>query len=342
MNKKILYLLVSLTIISFIGCTNKTTSSTDKITSSTGSSSVTYSGTSPQTANATVTLPVPFSLAETSSYFCPFVFSGTNLIFPNPDENNRISIIPDPLPKNILESKNVTDFANYSADNIAIIDNNIYFSDGSNNNALCSFDFTNKTYTKLNNDSIHNLIAVNTDLFYMNKNDGNKIYKYDTTNSSVMLICSDKVGSFIVNGDFIIYQNLSDNSKLYSIKTDGTSRQKLTDYTANSFVVFEGQLLFFNSNDNNNLYLIDPSTLNCKRLYIMNGFQLKTINKSLYFINGDDSNNLYSLSVDLQNSTATTKPEISEGINEYYLNSAGIFYSPSINVNNIYFKKFSV
>ena len=335
MNKKILYLLASLTIISFIGCTNKTVSSTD-------SSSINYSDTSLQTSSESVTSPIPFTLTADSSYFCPFVFSGTNLIFPNPDENNRISMIPDPLPKDILESKNVTDFADYSADNITIIDNNIYFSDGSNNNALSSFDFTSKTYAKLSTHSIHNLIAVNTDLYYMNKNDENKIYKYDTINSSSMLICPDNVGSFIVNGDFIIYQNLSDNSKLYSIKTDGTGRQKLTDYTANSFVVFEGQLLFFNSDDNNNLYLIDPSTLNCKRLYIMNGFQLKTINKSLYFINGDDSNNLYSLSVDLENSTATTKPEISEGINEYYLNSAGIFYSPSINVNNIYFKKFSV
>ena len=172
-------------------------------------------------------------------------------------------------------------------------------------------------------------------------NDENKIYKYDTINSKAMLISTDSVESFIVNGDFIIYQNLSDNSKLYSIKTDGTSRQKLTNYTANSFIVFDGQLLFFNSSDNNNLYSIDPSTLNCKRLYIMNGFQLKIINKSLYFINGDDSNNLYSLSVDLKNSTVTCKPEISEAINEYYLTPAGIFYNPSINVNNISFQKFS-
>ena len=334
MNKKILYLLLSFTIISFIGCGNKTTSSTD-------SNSATYSDTTIQAPDTTVTSSVPFILTDVSSYFCPFVFNGTNLIFPNPDENNRISIIPDPLPKDILQSKNVTDFADYSADNITIIDNNIYFSDGSNNNALCSFDLTNKTYTKLNTHSIHNLIAVDTDLFYMNKNDENKIYKYDTINSKAMLICPDNVGSFIVNSDFIIYQNLSDNSKLYSIKTDGTNKQKLTDYTANSFVVFDGQLLFFNSDDNNNLYSLDPSTLNCKRLYIMNGFQLKIINKSLYFINGDDSNNLYSLSVDLANSTTTYNPEISKGINEYYLNSAGIFYSPSINVNNIYFNKFS-
>jgi hypothetical protein len=321
-------------MISFVGCSNVATSSTDSKSSTPSTASI-------QVPNATETALVPFTLTDTSSYFCPFVFNGTDLIFPNPDENNRISTIPDPLPKDILQSKNVTDFADYSSDNITLIDKTIYFADGSINNALCSFDITNKAYTKLNTHSIHNLIAVNNTLFYINKNDENRIYKYDTITSKAILISTDSVGSFIVNGDFIIYQNLSDNAKLYSIKTNGTSRQKLTDYTANSFVVFEGQLLFSNSSDNNNLYSIDPSNLDCKRLHIMNGVQLKIINKSLYFINGDDSNNLYSLSVDLKNSTVTYKPEISEGVNEYYLTSAGIFYSPSINVNNIYFKQFS-
>ena len=182
MNKKILYLLLSLTMISFVGCGNTATSSTD-------SKSSTPSTTSIQAPNATVTASVPFTLTDTSSYFCPFVFNGTDLIFPNPDENNRISTIPDPLPTDILQSKNVTDFADYSADNITLIDKTIYFADGSNNNALCSFDITNKTYTKLNTHSIHNLIAVNNELFYMNKNDDNKIYKYDTITSNAMLIC---------------------------------------------------------------------------------------------------------------------------------------------------------
>jgi len=335
MNKNISYLLVSLTMFSFIGCTNKTTSSTD-------SSSNSQTPTSIQANNTTVIDSTnPFALTDNSSYFCPFVFNGTDLIFSNPDENNRISTIPDPLPKNILTSSNVTDFADYSADNITLIDKNIYFSNGSDNNALSSFNITHKIYTKLNTHSIHNLISVNTDLFYLNKSDDNKIYKYDTMTSKSALVCADSAGSLIVNGDFIIYQNLSDDSKLYAIKTDGTSRQKLTDYAANSFVVFDGQLLFFNSSDNNNLYSLDPSTLDCKRIYIMNGFQLKVIDKSLYFINGDDSNNLYSLSVDLKNSAATYKPEISEGINVYYLTTKGIFYSPSINVNNIYYKQFS-
>lgn len=341
MNKKILYLLLTLTMISFVGC-----ASTSKSTASSTSTALDSSSqTTGDTSTNTTTEQTPIALGDTSSYFCPFVFNGNNLIFPNPNENNRISIIPDPLPENILESKSVKDFADYSADNITLIDDIIYFSDGSNNNALSSFKITDKTYSKLAVHSVNNLISVNTDLFYMNKDDNNKIYKFDTLTSNSMLVCADQVGSFIVNGDFIIYQNLSDDSKLYAIQTNGTNKQKLTDYTANSFVVFEGQLLFFNSSDNNNLYSIDPSApaiSNCKRINIMNGFKLKIINKSLYFINGDDSNNLYSLSVDLKNSTATYKPEISQGINDYYLTNKGIFYSPSINVNNIYYKKLSV
>ena len=73
----------------------------------------------------------------------------------------------------------------------------------------------------------------------------------------------------------------------------------------------------------------------------MNGFQLQTINDSIYFINNDDINNLYSLSIDSTTSEVTLTPEISFGINYYYLTSSGIFYSPSINVNNIYYKSFT-
>lgn len=336
MNKKITCIILSLTIISFIGCGNKSASSANSSSNLTSTPAKSI-----QISNATEEQIASFTLTDNSSYFCPFAFDGTNLIFPNPDENNRISTIPSPLPKDILQSKNITDFADYSADNLALIDKVIYFSNGSENNSLSSYSIIDKTYKKLNTHSVHNLITVSTDLFYINKNDSKKIYKYDTVNSTSMLVCADSVGSFIVNGDYIIYQNLSDNSKLYSIKTDGTNRQKLTDYTANSFIVYQGQLLFFNSSDNNNLYSIDPTNLNCKRIYIMNGFQLKIIKNSIYFINGDDSNNLYSLSVDFKNATATYKPEISEGINDYYLTSSGIFYSPSINVNNIYYKNFS-
>lgn len=337
MNKKILYLLLSLTIFSFTGCANTSTTPTNSIKSNKTLNSSAQATPVESTNNDANTL----TLNDNSSFFCPFVFNGNNLIFPNPDENNRISIIPDPLPENILESKAVKDFAEYSTDNLTLIDDIVYFSDSVNNNALSSLKLNDKTYSKLTTHSINNLISVNTDLFYINKDDNNKIYKFDTLTSNSIIVCPDNVGSFIVNGDFIIYQNLSDNSKLYSIKTDGTNKQKLTDYTASSFVPYEGQLLFFNSSDNNNLYSIDPSTLTSKRIYIMNGFKLKIINKSLYFINGDDSNNLYSLSVDLKNLTATYKIEIAQGVNDYYLTTKGIFYNPSINVNNIYYKKIS-
>lgn len=332
MKKKVLCFLLSLTTFTFIGCSNK-----NEVPNKTPSNA----NTTIQANNANPKTPVQFTLSDTSYFYCPFVFNGTDLIFPNPDENNRISTIPDPLPKDILQSKDVTDFANYSADNIVLVNGILYFSNGSEGNALCSFNLSDKTYSKLNENSIHNLIAVDNQLFYLNKFDNNKLYNYDITTKSVKALSSDSVGSFIISGDFIIYENLTDNSKLYSLKIDGTNRQKLTDYTANSFIPFNGELLFFNSSDNNNLYTLNPSTLESKRLSIMNGFQLKILNNSLYFINGDDSNSLYSLSVDLQQSTVTFKPEISEYINSYYLTQAGIFYEKGINVNNIYFKAFS-
>lgn len=329
MKKKLLYFLISITLFTLMGCSNKTKDSTSNNSSNiqaNSNSGITYT---------------QFSLSDNSYFYCPFLFFDNSLIFNNPDENNKISIISNPLPKDILQSKDIKDFANYSSDNMVLVNETLYFADGSKNNALCSLTIPDKTYLELNKNSVHNLIAVDDQLFYLNKSDNNKIYKYDTTNNRSNSISSDSVGSFIISGDFIIYENLSDNSKLYSIKADGSSRQKLTDYTANSFVPFDGELLFFNSSDNNNLYSMNPTTLECKRIYIMNGSQLKIINNTLYFINGDDGNYLYSLSVDLQKPSVSFKPYISESINKYFLTPEGIFYEKGINVNNIYYKSIS-
>lgn len=332
MNKKILCIMLSLTIFTLIGCNNNDKTANDITPNKTISTQ--------STANESIPF-IPFSLLDTSYLYCPFVFNDTDLIFPNPDENNRISIIPEPLPETILKSTDITDFADYSSDNIALLNGILYFANSSDGNALYSLNISDKTYSKLNEHSVHNLICVDDKLYYLNKVDDNKLYKYDTSTKKVQSLSSDRVGSFIINGDFIIYENLSDSSKLYSLRIDGSNRQKLTDYTANSFIPFDGELLFFNSSDNNNLYSLNPTTLESRRLFIMNGFQLKSISNSLYFINGDDSNSLYSMSVDLQQSKIDIKPEISESINTYYLTESGIFYEKGINVNNIYFKSFS-
>lgn len=327
MRKTILYLLLSITTLNFIGCgetepLKKSTSPVNTIESS----------------NTNVETYTPFSLSDSYYSYCPFVFNDMDLIFANPDENNRLSTIPSPLPKNILDSKSVTDFVDYYADNLVLTNGVLYFSNGSDGNTLSSLTLTDKTVTKLTEHSVQDLVAVDNNLYYINKTDSNKLYKYDTNSKKSIAVTLDSVGKYIVSGDFVVYENLSDSSKLYSIKVTGKNKQKLTDYTANSFIPYEGQLLFFNSSDKNGLYSLDPSTLETKRIAIMNGFDLKSIDDSLYFINGDDSNYLYKLTVNLEKPEASYKVFISESINEYYPTTEGIFYEKGINVNNIYFK----
>lgn len=331
MKKTILLLALSFTTLTFMGCGNATTpNKTETPVKSLQSSN-----------NNADAFPL-FSLSDSYYSYNPFIFNGADLLFANPDENNRVSIIPSPLPEtNILESKSVTDFADYYADNLVLIGSTLYFANGSDGNTLCSLTLPDKTYSKLTEHSIHSLIAVDNDLFYINKSDSNKLYKYDTDKRNVEALTQDSVGKFIITGDFIIYENLSDSAKLYSVTVNGKSKQKLTDYTANSFIPYEGQLLFFNSSDKNGLYALDPTTLETRRISIMNGFDLKSIDDSLYFINGDDSNYLYSLTVDLETSKVTAEPYISTSINKYFPTTEGIFYEKGINVNNIYYKSFS-
>lgn len=166
MNRKLIHVILILSTLSFIGCSSTNNPSTGSSSSSSSSSNTNTSSTKQlQIYNASGSSSTSFSLSDSATYFCPFIIDGTNLIFPNPDENNRISTIPSPLPKDILQSKNVTDFADYSADNIALIDKIIYFSNGTENNALSSYNLTDKTYKKLTTHSVHNLINVNTSLF---------------------------------------------------------------------------------------------------------------------------------------------------------------------------------
>lgn len=339
MKKKILCILLSINLLSLTGCGKSASTASN-------SNSQTTDNSSPITAitesyNMETSTTSNLTLNGESYYTCPFLFNGTDLIFPNPDENNRISTIGDPLPDNILESKSVKDFIDYSSDNIGIIGEYLYFANSSDKNNLYSCKIGDKEITKINNHSVDEMITVGNLIYYRNKADKNKLYMYDTESSKTSLVTSDSVGKYIINGDYVIYQNLSDESKLYSIKSDYSNKQKLTDYTANSFITYRDEILFFNSSDNNNLYALAPSTLDCRRLKIMNGFQIQTINDDIYFINGDDINNLYSLSLDSTTSEVTLTPEITFGINYYYLTSAGIFYSPGINVNNIYYKAFS-
>ncbi|PRR80052.1 DUF5050 domain-containing protein [Clostridium vincentii] len=283
---------------------------------------------------------IPFVLGDVTTYSSPFVLNGTSLVFPNRDDNNNISIINEPYPETLIKTKDVVDYFNNSTDTLALINNVIYFANGSDGNHLSSTNLEDKILNNINNHNVHDIIPSGDNLFYLSilpdHKKQNKLYSYNTVTNDNQIIITDTVGKYLINGDFIIYQNISDNSKLYSIKTDGSQKEKLTDYSVDSFAPFENQLLILNSSDNNNLYVLDPLTDESKRLALMNGENLKVYNNKLYFININNSNSLYSLTVNLETSEVTFSLTLAEGINNYYPTDAGIFLEKRINVNNTY------
>lgn len=276
-----------------------------------------------------------FTLTDTTLYTTPFVSSINSTIFPNWSDNNKISIIKDPLPKDIIKTSDILDFFDYSTSSLATKGDEVYFADASSSNCLASVNLVDKTYKKLSTSPVEDIIINDNEILYRNQNTKN-IYSYDLSSNNSKLVIQNKVGKYIVNGDFILYENQSDSSKLYKVKIDGEQNESLTNFSVNSFAPYENQILAINSSDNNNLYLINPSDLKSTRISLMNGEDLKVFDNKLYFVNLDDNNYLYSLKIDLNTSAVSFDPVLKEGINEFYPTSNGIFVQKRINVNNTY------
>ncbi|MDD6794531.1 MAG: DUF5050 domain-containing protein [Clostridiaceae bacterium] len=328
--RSIIFTLLLLSVM-ISGCSNsnaKESTSEEKIT--TTSSTATKS-------------TIPFVLNDKTIISCPFIINGTSLIYPNWEDNNKISIIDEPYPTSVLKTIDVKDKFDYSTDTIALINNILYYADGSKSNNLYSINLNDKKVTKLKEHNIHNITPVNNTLYYLDisseHSNQNRLFSYDTKDNKEKLITKDSVGLFLINGDFILYQNLSDNSSLYSIRTDGTQRQKITDYSVNSFTVYENEILAINTSDNNNLYRINPSDLTSDRIGIINGENLKSFNDKIYYINLDKSNSLYELKVDLSNKKISGSQVNSSSINDYYPTDAGIFIKKSPDVLTPYIIK---
>lgn len=324
MKKSFLIITLLFTTITLYSCSSATTEDTSKSNSNISA---------PATINNTT---MPFVLGPTTLYTCPFAINTDTVTFPNWEDNNKISLIKEPLPSNFISTKDVVDFVNYSTSTLAVIGNIVYFGNGADGDVLSSISLSDKIYKKLNNNRVHNLIASNQTLFYINKDDGYKLFSYDIASTKSTALSSDRVGNFIISGDYIIYQNLSDNARLYKITTDGKQREMLTDYSVDSFVVYAGKLLVFNSSDNNNLYLVDPADKSSARLSIMRGAKLKIYNDSLYYINFDDSKHLYSLTVNVDTKVVTSAVIYKDGVNEYYPTEKGIFIEKGLNIDNTY------
>lgn len=290
-----------------------------------------YSG--PDTSTS---IQTPFVLTTTTLAPCPFVPNGNFIVFPNLEDNNKISLIPKPFSKSIITTSDVTDFANYSTNSLAVLNDVVYFADSSNQDHLSSFSLSDKLGNSLSNNSASDIIASGNTIFYINKSDNYKLFSYDITTQKDTIISTSKVGSYLLNGDFILYQNLDDNAKLYKCKLDGSEDEAITDFSVDSFVIYNNQLLVINSTDDNRLYSITPSDSKATRIGLINGEKLKCFKDKLYFVNLSGYNHLYSLTVNLTSMTSAITPVYEDQINDYYPTSEGIFIQKGLNINNAY------
>lgn len=332
MKKNLILYLLLISTLTITGC-----SSTDTKDKTAISKTPTISSTS----NNSTTTYTPFILTDTTIYPSPFILNGTSLVFSNWEENNRISFLNDPFPKNMISKSNVNDFVNYYASTLTLVNNLIYFGDESSNHSLASINLTDKSYKKINNRNVHNITSSGKQLFYLdipdNTNHQAKLYSYDTETGIEKLLCNDSIGKYLINGNFILYQNISDGGKLYKITIDGQNNEKLTNFSVDSFAPYSSELLVINSDDNNTLYSVDTSTYEAKRLSLINAKDLKVIDNQLFFINLGDSNWLYKLTVNIESSEIKTVPIVSSSVNDFYLVGNYLFYQKGTNVNNPYF-----
>ena len=281
----------------------------------------------------------PFTMQESAMYTSPFQINETSLVFPNWDDNNKLSIINEPYPKDVINTSNVVDFYDYPINSLAVVSNIAYFADGNNNNGLSSIDLSNRAYTPiLNNVKASNIIAVNNVLYFIDLKNGNKLHAFDTINNEDKIISTDNTGNYLVDENMILYENKSDKSTLYKINIDGTEKQKLTNFSVNSFAPYSGDILAINSSDENNLYSINLTDLSTKRLAVMNGEELKVYNGKLYFIDVNNSRHLSTMTVQAGSDTPDVSfNDISDySVNEYYPTDKGIFAQRGVNVNNSY------
>lgn len=333
MKKSIPFSLLLITTLVITGCSNKVEPTDAKV----ADNPKTYTF---EAINDPQEVFTPLALDDITIYSSPFAINETSLVFPNWDDNNNISIINDPYPKTLIKTKDVVDYFNYSTDTLALINNVVFFANGSDGNHLSAINLEDKIIKNINDHNVHDIIPSGDTLFYLSilpdHKTQNRLYSFNTVTNDNQLIITDTVGKYLINGDFIIYQNISDNSTLYSIRKDGSQKKKLTEYSVDSFAPFENKLLILNSSDNNNLYVLDPLTDESKRLALMNGENLKVYNNKLYFINLTDSNFLYTLTANLENSEVDFTLILAEGINNYYPTDAGIFLEKRINTNNTY------
>lgn len=186
--------------------------------------------------------------------------------------------------------------------------------------------------------SFRNIISNAENIFYIN-NINSSLCSINPNTKEHNMITNDKCGNFVLNGNNILYQNLSDNSSLYSINIDGTNRNKLTSAPVDSFSAYNNYIYYISSIDNK-LYKLDLSLKTTTKMGNIKGSNLKIFNQKLYYIDFN-TNTLNSINLNNFDKDPSYQTISKDMINDYFINSEGIFiYKPS-NINKTHFISFN-
>lgn len=323
MIKKVFSILI-ISILLLVGCTSE---NSDKGSTN---NTITLSTSYKESIDTTTKI----TLSGRTSTYNKYISLGNLLFFPNPDNNNKLSVLDLSNTTDEITDDLIIDSFDYSASSIATDNNYIYFSSSSNNKGLYKLDYQKKDIIKINDDYPKGLVYDNGKLFYIDLNTQN-IYSFDIKSNSKKLLSNSKAGELILNNNSIFYQNLDDNSKLYSLKIDTNSNSKLTDTSVDSFVTYNNNIFFINSSDNNSLYSLDVSTKETKKILNINATKLKQLDNKIYFINNNDPNSIYELTTLDQGSNFNSKKVFSNFTNEYFPTEKGIFIETSSSPNEV-------
>lgn len=308
---------------------NKTNTQTESYTPKV--ENISYASSQSQTSSK-------LTLSDDNIYYSKFLTLGKLLFYSDNDNNNKLSIVEDYSLYNYLDSNSSTSVLDYSIESISSIDSNIYFSNVSDGNSLYRFDYVKNQVDKIMDGSFRNIISNAENIFYIN-NINSSLCSINPNTKEHNMITNDKCGNFVLNGNNILYQNLSDNSSLYSINIDGTNRNKLTSAPVDSFSAYNNCIYYISSIDNK-LYKLDLSLKTTTKMGNIKGSNLKIFNQKLYYIDFN-TNKLNSISLNNFDKDPSYQTISKDMINDYFINSEGIFiYKPS-NINKTHFISFN-
>jgi hypothetical protein len=160
--------------------------------------------------------------------------------------------------KSSLDGKTKKRVVNDHANNIQVLGDWIYYSNGSDGDKLYKIKTDGTGRARLTSTYAINFLLINPDwVVYHYKQD---LYKIRTNGTSRSVLSKDHPGSMNTDGKYVYYMNYDDNQALYRIRLDGQKRQKLTGNLSTSIHVIDDWIYFREAVEPQNMVLFQMKT----------------------------------------------------------------------------------